>query len=123
MSDGSRPLREVLVSAVDDIPDPGSREFAIGEGEWPFRGFVIRVGADVFAYQNRCPHAGHPLNWAPHRFLTKDESLIICGSHGAVFERETGLCVDGPCVGRSLTAVPVTIREGKVFVHGPDGLR
>ena len=43
---------EVEVGAVADMEDPGCREFAIGDGDWPFRGFVVRRGDEVFAYQN-----------------------------------------------------------------------
>ena len=69
-------MKEVAVGALEDIDDPGCREFAIGDGDWPFRGFVVRQGGDVFAYQNFCVHAGHPLNWKPDEFLTKDKSAL-----------------------------------------------
>ena len=90
------------VGKLADIDDPGCREFQIGDGDWPFRGFVVRRGDDVYAYQNFCVHVGHPLNWAPDSFLTKDRSAIICASHGATYEIETGYCYAGPGSGRSL---------------------
>ena len=114
--------REVAVSRVADLADPGSIEFRIGDGDWPFRGFVVRHGEAIVAFQNVCPHAGHPLNWKPDSFLTPDGSAIICASHGAVFEIRTGECVAGPCPGQRLKPVPVTIRDGVVFVTGPDSL-
>lgn len=108
------------VGLLNEIDDPGCREFAIGDGDWPFRGFVVRKGNEVFAYQNYCVHAGHPLNWNPDSFLTKDDSAIICSSHGACFEIETGTCFAGPCVGKSLRKVDVEIDNGVVYVTGPD---
>ena len=36
---------------------------------------VVRVGEEVCGYVNRCPHAGHPLDLLPHRFLTADGTL------------------------------------------------
>lgn len=83
---------EVVVGPLDELADPGCREFSIGEGDWPFRGFVVRKGDSVYAYQNFCAHVGHPLNWRPHSFLTPDKDQIICASHGARYEIETGDC-------------------------------
>ena len=115
-------MPEVDLGPVDALDDPGSREFRIGDGDWPFKGFVVRVDGDVFTYQNVCPHAGHPLNWKPDSFLTPDGTAIICASHGAVFEIGTGECVAGPCPGRHLRAVDVSVRDGRVYVSGPDSL-
>ena len=112
-------MKTIEVGRLDDIEDPGCREFSIGDGDWPFRGFVVRQGENVYAYQNFCAHVGHPLNWMPDGFLSKDETAIQCSSHGAMFEIDTGLCLRGPCVGKSLRSVDVEIRDGIVFVNGP----
>ncbi len=112
--------RDVLVGRLTDLPDPGCREFSIGIGDWPFRGFVVRRGDEVYAYQNFCMHAGHPLNWKPDSFLTRDGTRIICSSHGALYEIESGVCVAGPCPGKRLRGLPVEIREGQIFVRGPE---
>lgn len=114
---------EVSVGQLDELEDPGCREFTIGEGDWPFRGFVVRQGDEVFAYQNFCMHAGHPLNWSPNRFLTKDKQAIICASHGAVFDIRSGNCVAGPASGRALRKIAAEIRDGVVYVTGPGSLR
>ncbi len=113
---------EVEVGPIDDLEDPGCREFSIGEGDWPFRGFVVRRGEDVFAYQNFCVHVGHPLNWSPNKFLTKDKSAIICASHGATYEIETGNCFAGPGSGKTLRKLSVSVRQGVVYVVGPDSM-
>ena len=116
-------IKEVIVGPLNGLPDPGCREFAIGDGEWPFQGFVVRRGEQVFAYQNHCAHAGHPLNWAPDSFLTKDRGNIICASHGAMYEIESGLCIAGPCLGKMLKPVEVRVERGEIIVRGPSGLR
>jgi len=113
---------EVQVGSLQEIEDPGCREFSIGAGDWPFRGFVVRQGDDVFAYQNFCVHVGHPLNWSPNKFLTKDRTAIICASHGATYEIETGHCFAGPGSGKALRKVEVAVREGIVYVTGPDSM-
>ena len=110
---------EVVVGKIGELTDPGCREFEIGDGDWPFRGFVVRQGDQVYAYRNYCMHVGHPLNWMPDGFLTKDHTAIICSSHGAQYEIDTGLCFAGPCVGKSLQAVDTEVRDGVIYVTGP----
>ena len=112
-------MQEVTVCRLDELDDPGCREFRIGEGNWPFRGFVVRRGDAVHAWQNYCAHAGHPLNWQPDRFLTADRQHIICASHGAVYEIDSGVCVEGPCPGKALRPVEVRVEDGMVVVRGP----
>ena len=109
-----------LERALCRLADLGedARGFTIAGGDWPLRLFVIRAGDRVHGYLNRCPHAGHPLDLLPQRFLTPDRSLILCSSHGALFEKTTGYCVAGPCAGQALTAVPLEVRCGIVMVAG-----
>jgi nitrite reductase/ring-hydroxylating ferredoxin subunit len=38
--------------------------------------------------------------------------LLLCASHGALFEKEQGLCIAGPCAGKSLKPVPLRIEQG-----------
>jgi nitrite reductase/ring-hydroxylating ferredoxin subunit len=111
---------ERVVCRLSELEPQGTRGFVIGGGDWPLRGFVVRAGERVFGYVNRCPHAGHPLNLLPDRFLTPDGALILCSAHGAVFEKASGTCLAGPCPGKSLTRVPLEVRCG--FVMLADGV-
>ena len=113
------PVQEVVVCSLEELDDPGSMEFRIGEGDWPFKGFVVRQGESVFAYQNYCMHAGHTLNWKPDSFLTRDGANIICSSHGAIYDIPTGTCIAGPCPGKMLRSLPAEVRDGVVFVRAP----
>ncbi len=122
MSDAAREidLTRVLCSLAE-LEETGSRGFAVGEGDWPLRGFIVKTLKGVAAYVNYCPHAGHPLNLRPNRFLTPDRNLILCGSHGALFTRDDGLCIAGPCPGKILTPVPVeVIGEYVLLADGVD---
>ncbi len=112
-------LTTVVVCRLDELDDPGSREFRIGEGDWPFKGFVVRRDDEVFAYQNYCAHAGHPLNWQPDDFLSEDGKQIVCASHGALYAIESGVCISGPCRGKELRQVSVQVHDGDVLVVGP----
>ena len=106
---------ERVVCRLSEL-EGGARGFTVGSGAWPLRGFVVRVGEVVRGYLNRCPHAGHPLDLLPQRFLTADGTLILCSSHGALFEKSTGYCVAGPCAGRSLTPVALEVKCGLVLL-------
>jgi nitrite reductase/ring-hydroxylating ferredoxin subunit len=108
------PPGDTDLGLLEDLPDPCAREVRVGAGDWPLRIVLVRVGERVHAYQNRCPHAGHPLNLRPDDFLTPDGRLLICRSHGALFERETGRCVEGPCAGAALRRLPLALVDGRL---------
>lgn len=96
------------VCTLGELAEHGARGFSVGEGDWPLRGLVVALpDGGLRGYVNTCPHAGHPLDLLPHRFLTADRSSIVCSSHGALFEPSTGRCVAGPCAGRSLRPLAV----------------
>jgi nitrite reductase/ring-hydroxylating ferredoxin subunit len=107
---------ERVLCRLDELAPEGCREFRLGAGDWPLRGFVVRVTDGVRAYVNRCAHLDYPLNYLPDRFLTHDGSMIQCYVHGAIFEKSTGYCVAGPCSGLSLHALPVRIEAGLVLL-------
>jgi nitrite reductase/ring-hydroxylating ferredoxin subunit len=110
-----------VLCSLAELEATGSRGFTIGAGDWPLRGFVVRASHGVAAYVNTCPHAGHPLNFRPDKFLTPDRGLILCASHGALFTRDEGLCIAGPCPGQSLRRVPVEVAgEYVLLAEGAD---
>lgn len=77
---------------------------------------LVRQGDEVFVYINSCPHIGAPLDFEPGRFLNLERDLIQCAMHGALFRIEDGLCIQGPCVGKSLTPIPCEVREDRVWL-------
>lgn len=77
---------------------------------------LLRDGSAVRAWLNICPHAGRRLDWAPGRFLRSKAGDLVCAVHGATFELDAGRCVAGPCVGASLRAVAVEVRDGAVWL-------
>lgn len=110
-------MERVLCTLEQLERDGGTRGFTVGEGDWPLRGLVVKVRAGVIrAFQNWCPHAGHQLNVVPHGFQSRDGSLLLCHSHGALFEKEDGLCIAGPCRGQRLKPVPIEIDAGLVLL-------
>lgn len=115
-------MKEWQVAKLDDIAEPGALEFTTGEGEWPFRGMVVRWQGEVKAYANICPHKGHALNIKPDGFFTPDRHQLICGSHGAMFDPRTGECTFGPCAGAQLRVLECRVSDGDVWVKAPASL-
>jgi nitrite reductase/ring-hydroxylating ferredoxin subunit len=103
-----------VLCRLDEIADPGGKGFTLPDKR---RVFVIRQGEAVYGYRNQCPHQGVNLDWKPDTFLSVDKSVIQCATHFARFRIEDGLCLAGPCVGRSLTPVAVRV-DGEDVVLG-----
>jgi nitrite reductase/ring-hydroxylating ferredoxin subunit len=104
----------VPLCRLDDLPDPGARNFVLQIGDAFFHGFVVRRGEAATGFVDRCPHAGLPLAQELDRYLTRDGALILCSWHGALFRPDDGFCVGGPCAGRSLEPWPVSVVDGTV---------
>ena len=82
-------------------------------------GFVINFQGRFYAYSNRCCHIPIPLDWVDNEFFTRDKRHLICLTHGATYEPNTGLCIDGPCPGEYLDVIPVAVKQGQVIVYCP----
>jgi nitrite reductase/ring-hydroxylating ferredoxin subunit len=78
--------------------------------------FVIRFKDVVHGYINRCAHIPVQLDWREGAFFTSEEDLLICSTHGAIYEPGTGLCVGGPCKGASLQKLQIDEKEGAVYL-------
>jgi nitrite reductase/ring-hydroxylating ferredoxin subunit len=113
----AQPAAGARLCALADIPDPGSKGFLFRQGDYLFLGFVVRKAGALFGYVDRCPHTGLPLAMLPDRYLTRENDLILCSSHGALFRIGSGACVAGPCAGRSLWPWAVRV-EGDEVVAG-----
>jgi nitrite reductase/ring-hydroxylating ferredoxin subunit len=105
----------VTLGPLDLVADGKARNFVLEMKAGRFHGFVVRRGADVVGYVDRCPHAGVPLAAELDDYLTPDGGLIRCSWHGALFEIADGACVGGPCMGARLTPWPVRV-DGDAIV-------
>lgn len=103
-----------VLCRLEDIPQGGCKGFAADPAAAYADIVVVRTAAGVFAYRNRCPHTGAPMEWQPDQFLDYRGEYIQCGIHGALFRREDGYCVAGPCARQWLPKVAVAVREGWV---------
>jgi nitrite reductase/ring-hydroxylating ferredoxin subunit len=121
-------VSEVALAALADIADGEHRIFKVGALEVG----VFRVQDKVFAWENRCPHAGGPVcqgkiyRKVEEVLGTDQKSLglrfsatpqIVCPWHGFEFDVATGRHPGDPKV--RLRPVPVEVREGRIYVRAP----
>jgi len=102
------PVEPLVLCHLEEIADGGAKGFYPDGGAVPIALFVLRRGKKLYAYKNRCPHLGSPLEMHDDRFLTTEGDFIVCATHGALFRIEDGTCVAGPCAGKSLEPLDVT---------------
>jgi nitrite reductase/ring-hydroxylating ferredoxin subunit len=108
-------MREICNSGALREGGAGIR-FTIRAGEAELPAFAVRFDGIVHAYVNRCAHLGTELDWMPGDFFDAAGLYLICATHGATFEPNTGYCVAGPCKGQALQRVRVEELSGKVYV-------
>ena len=78
--------------------------------------FVLRIDGQARAWLNRCAHVPVELDATPGRFLDDAAQVIVCSTHGAVYDPVSGRCLRGPCRGKSLHPIPCRERDGWVEV-------
>lgn len=79
--------------------------------------FVLRIDGAPLAWLNQCAHVPVELDWNPGKFLDDTGMVIVCATHGAVYDAADGVCVGGPCRGRALQRVPCREVDGWVEVQ------
>lgn len=101
LSNGGKGVRFDLVCRVD-------------ERRIEMTGFAVRFEGRVYAWLNQCRHVAMELDLLPGRFFDGDGRYLICSTHGALYEPDTGVCVSGPCRGASLHSIEATESDGLV---------
>lgn len=112
-----------VVCSMSDIPSQRARGFQLTRldddgSEKAFNIVIVRWGRQVFGYVNRCPHDGVNLDWERNQFLDANGIRLQCGKHGALFELGTGACIDGPCKGRALEPVALSVIDNDICITG-----
>lgn len=114
----------ILICASEDVQEGGKGvRFPVTAGEYDSNGFVVRYDGVLYGYLNRCAHVPIELDWSPGEFFESSGLYLMCSTHGAIYDPETGYCAGGPCKGASLRAIKVMENEGKVFWHPDDFVR
>lgn len=77
--------------------------------------FVVRWRGRIRAYLNRCGHIPVEMDWQPGEFFDIGRIYLVCATHGALYDPDTGACLSGRCVGRGLTQVAVWEEDGRIY--------
>jgi nitrite reductase/ring-hydroxylating ferredoxin subunit len=111
-------LRERLICSSAALVDGGAGvRFEVRRAGAALPAFVIRFGGTVHAYVNECRHQATELDWTPGEFFNAERLYLICATHGALYQPDTGWCVEGPCRGARLGTVTVRERDGGVYCN------
>ena len=108
------PKFRVLCESASLIEGGKGKRFDIAQGDRAVACVAIRYDGRVRAYVNSCPHRGTELDWNHGEVFDESGLYLVCATHGAMFDPETGECVSGPCRGESLSRVDVDEQDGVV---------
>lgn len=86
------------------------------------RAFAIRFEGQVHAYLNRCSHVAMEMDFQPNRFFDHSGKFLICATHGAMYQPQTGECRGGPCHG-GLVKIQLSEFDGVVHWHTSHNLK
>ena len=89
--------------------------FPVTAGGEDGTGFAVRYDGRVHAYLNRCAHVPIELDWNEGQFFDSSGLYLMCSTHGAIYDPETGRCAGGPCRGGRLRVISAIEHDGKVF--------
>ncbi|HEU4460047.1 MAG TPA: Rieske (2Fe-2S) protein [Methylibium sp.] len=110
--DAGQRLSASRLGPAAEVPEGGARGYAEAGV------FVVRHRGRLHAYLDACPHYGDtPLAWRRDAYLDAAGRRIVCAAHGAQFEIASGRCILGPCLGQSLTAVPIRVNAAGDIEH------
>jgi nitrite reductase/ring-hydroxylating ferredoxin subunit len=110
-----------VIAKVDEVRPGSVKKFWLICQKYRIDAFLVNDRGNFFAYVNRCRHMATPLDFVRDEFFSDDHRHLMCYTHGALYEPDTGLCIAGPCKGESLFRLPLTIDRGEVLVKCPSG--
>lgn len=107
----------IFLCASGDLAEGGTGvAFKVVYRGEKLRAFAVRWHGEVRAFLNRCTHVRTELDYREGHFFDITGELLVCATHGAVFEPDTGCCVGGPGRG-PLVKITITEEEGRVYWH------
>jgi len=110
-----------VVARVSEMQPGSVRKFWLICQKYRVDAFLVNHEGRFHAYVNRCRHMTTPLDFVRNQFFTEDGRNLECLTHGAIYEPESGLCIEGPCKGLALYRLPVMIDREEVLVCCPTG--
>lgn len=109
----SRNYKVEVLCRLDELPDEAVTLLPEA-GKPAEQVLVLRSGASIHGFANRCPHFGVPLAMRQEHLIYQPKVSISCNNHYARFRWHDGMCEFGDCEGDALQAVAIEVIEGKV---------
>jgi nitrite reductase/ring-hydroxylating ferredoxin subunit len=110
-----------IVARTTEVQAGSVKKFWIICQQYRVDGFLVNDNGSFHAYVNRCRHMPTPLDFIRDQFVSEDGRYLMCYTHGALYERSTGLCIAGPCKGETLYRLPVCVDQEDILVSCPQG--
>ena len=108
-----------LICASDALAEAGRGvRFEVEYFGQPAPAFAVRYGGRVHAYLNKCGHIPMELDWQEGVFFDYAGRDLLCSTHGATYDTQTGRCLGGPCNRTPLVKLRVEERDGNVYFVG-----
>jgi len=114
--------RIALCHSVDLVNSAQAVPFEVLHGTRVCAAFAIRYQDQVYAYLNRCAHVPMEMDLQPNRFFDSTGQLLMCATHGATYQPQTGACRGGPCRG-GLIKIETSEVDGVVHWHTAANLK
>ena len=107
----------IFLCRIEDLARTGAKGIVLGQGDDTLDVVVVEKDGLRHAYINACPHQFIPLDTFPDYFFTEDKKHLVCSGHGALFNPDTGRCVEGPCEGDSLEPLSIVELDGTIYLN------
>jgi len=115
------PLNGIWICAAEAVLEGGKGvRFPVTAGGHDAVGFVVRYGGVVYGYLNRCAHVPIELDWEHGDFFEGGGHYLMCSTHGAMYQPETGLCRGGPCKGGRLRVIRLEESANQVYWYADE---
>ncbi len=107
----------LLLGNSNMLADPGAVSVIIGEGTDRRDYLIVRYKGEISVFENSCPHQGTPLETLAGKFFNRDQTQLLCSTHGAEFRVKDGVCTIGPCKGKKLKAAPFRLEGAALYLN------
>jgi nitrite reductase/ring-hydroxylating ferredoxin subunit len=109
------------IAAVKDLRPGESMKFLM-----PIQGvdeecFIVNYDGKFHAYVNRCRHVPMAMDWVDNQFFAENGRYLMCQTHNAYYEPDSGECIVGPAgtCGKFLYRVPLETIDGVIYGRPP----
>jgi len=109
----------VIAPAATLTPEGAVTFEAVVRGE-PRPCFALRTPHGVRGYVNICAHRNQPVLVDDRPYDASGR--LECRAHGAIYDPNDGVCLEGPCVGGRLLPVVVTEQDGQLWAEDDDAI-